>query len=448
MSTTANTNTNTPRSGSAKYTSQTLGNRMLLIVLAMVVLVPIFAAPTNVKLTTFAVVLQRVMAGLLAGLLVFRARFARDSKEVSVFLGTGANLPILLYVAYSAFSFFLAPTIMRPIAGVELMRIVTGALLYFAIAYHVHRSEHLTKIIDALVLTSGVMALAGMISMVAARDNVGTMAFAMTDHQIYGGFMMILFPIPVIAAITEKDHKRQLFAQISAALTAIALLMSGTRSAWVGVLVEILALFAFSFIGYRNQRKDAGTNKAFLVPILVAVSSVGIFLALARGEVASLLFSRRSTTSNMIAIQYRQRMWFGAGELIKQSPLVGHGLGSYPVLQEQYTGFGRTGDKVLATNASLGEMAHSFWLQTAAEQGIFGASLFAAVIVVFVVSAARRLFYLDPGVRRSLLLATTASIAGFAVDAIANPAWQFSQASMYIWLMLGLGVASLRPRKS
>lgn len=446
MSTTVNTNP--PRSGSAKYASQTIGNRMLLVVLAMVVLVPIFAAPTNVKLTAFAVVLQRVMAGLLAGLLVFRARFARDSKDVSVFLGTGANLPLLLYVVYSVFSFFLAPTIIRPIASIELMRIVTGALLYFAIAYHVHRSEHLTKIIDALVLTSGVMALAGMISMVTARDNVGVMAYAMGDHQVYGGFMMILFPIPVIAAVTDKDQKRQLFAQISAALTAIALLMSGTRSAWVGVFVEILALCVFSFIGYRNQRKDAGTNKAFLIPILIAASSVGIFLALARGEVASLLFNRGSAATTAIAYQYRQRMWFGAGELIKQSPLIGHGLGTYPVLQEQYTGFGRTGDKVLATTVSLGEMAHSFWLQTAAEQGVGGACLFAAIVILFIVSAARRLFHLDPGVRRSLLLATTASISGFAVDSIANPAWQFPQANMYIWLMLGLGVASLRPRKS
>jgi len=445
MSTTANTDPNPPRTGTAKYASQTLGNRMLLVVLAMVVLVPIFAVPTNVKLTAFAIALQRVMAGLLAGLLVFRARFARDPKEIAVFLGTGANLPILLYVAYSAFSFFLAPTIIRPVAGIELMRIVTGALLYFAIAYHVHRSEHLTKIIDALVLTSGMMALAGMLSMVAAGNQAGIMSYAMGDHQIYGGFMMILFPIPVIAALTDKDPQRQLFAQISAALTAIALLMSGTRSAWVGVFVEILALCVFSFIGYRNQHKDAGTNKAFLVPVLIAVSCVGIFLVLARGEVASILFHRSNTAEALI---YRQRMWFGAGELIKQSPLVGHGLGAYPVLQEQYTGYGRTGDKVLATNASIGEMAHSFWLQTAAEQGILGACLFAAVIILFIVSAARRLFYLDPGVRRSLLLATTASIAGFAVDALANPAWQFSQASMYVWLMLGLGVASLRPRKS
>ncbi len=437
----------TPRSGSAKYASQTLGNRILLVVLAMVVLVPIFAAPTNIKLTAFAVTLQRVMAGLLAGLLVFRARFARDSKDISVFLGTGANLPILLYVGYSVVTFFLAPPIIRPLAGIELMRIVTGALLYFAIAYHVHRSEHLTKIIDALVMISGIMALIGMSSMALAGDTTGVMSYAMGDHQIYGGFMMILFPIPLIAAITDKDHTRRLFAQISTALTAIALLMAGTRSAWVGTFVEILALCAFSFIGYKNQRREAAPNKPFLIPLLITLSCISIFLVLTWGEVVSILGIRAGSGSAAVAIQYRQRMWFGAGELVKASPLLGNGLGSYPVLQQQFTGYGRTGEQVLATTPSLGEVAHSFWLQTAAEQGILGACLFAAIIVAFIVAAARRLFHLDPGIRRSLLLATLASIAGFTVDAIANPAWQFSQANMYVWLMLGLGVASLRPRK-
>ena len=444
------TTVSTPRSNpakSSKYASQTLGNRMLLVVLAMVVLVPIFAAPTNPRLTLFAIMLQRVMAGLLAGLLVFRARFARDSKDISVFLGTGANLPVLLYTVYSVVTFFLAPMPIRPLAGIELLRIVTGALLYFAVAYHVHRSEHLTKIIDALVMISGIMAIAGMSSMILARDNTGIMAYVMGDHQIYGGFMMILFPIPLIAAITDKDPKRQMFAQISTALTVIALLMSGTRSAWVGALVEVLALFAFSFIGYKNQRREAAPNKPYLVPILVAVSCVGIFLALARNEVASVLAVRFGSGTATVAYQYRLRMWYGANELIKSSPLVGQGLGSYPALQEQYTGYGRTGEKVLATSPSLGEMAHSFWLQTAAEQGVLGACLFAAIIVTFIVSAARRLFHLDPGVRRSLLLATAASVSGFVIDSIANPAWQFSQANMYVWLMLGLGVASLRPRK-
>jgi O-antigen ligase len=184
-----------------------------------------------------------------------------------------------------------------------------------------------------------------------------------------------------------------------------------------------------------------------VIPILIAVSCVGVFLVLASDDIKSMLRIRTDATLTVTALNYRQRMWYGATELVKQSPLVGHGLGTYPVLQQQLTGYGRTGEKVLATNPSIGEMAHSFWLQTAAEQGILGVCAFASILVMFVVSAARRLFFLDPGVRRSLLLATLAAISGFAVDAIANPAWQFSQANMYVWLMLGLGVAALRPRK-
>jgi len=37
-------------------------------------------------------------------------------------------------------------------------------------------------------------------------------------------------------------------------------------------------------------------------------------------------------------------------------------------------------------------------------------------------------------------------VIGFIVDAIGNPAWQFAQVSMFLWLVLGLGVACMRPR--
>jgi O-antigen ligase len=91
-------------------------------------------------------------------------------------------------------------------------------------------------------------------------------------------------------------------------------------------------------------------------------------------------------------------------------------------------------------------MAHNFWLQTAAEQGLVGVSLFAAIIVTFLVAGLRRLRHLHGGIRRSLLLASLAGMVGFCIDAISNPAWQYAQVSIFFWLLLGLGVAAMRPR--
>lgn len=425
-----------------KYVKQTLQNRMLLVVLAMVVLVPILASPANYQMQSFATSAMRIMAGLLAGVLVMRARVATTKAEVGAFLGTGANLAVLLYIAYSAVGIFLAPPIMRSLSAIEFLRILAGVLLYFALAYHIARSEHQTKIMDALVFVAGIMSVIGLVDLSTHTQS----AFNSTtfgDHQLFGAFLMILFPVTIMAAVTEQNGQRQVIARVVAALTAVCLMMTGTRTAWVGAIVEILAIVAFSLIVTRTKKQRNVDRRQYLIPILIVVACAVIFIALGG---ANSLGVRMNMDSRNAAMAFRYRMWYGAGELIKQKPLQGHGLGTFPVLQEQYTTYGRPAAEVLRTFPSLGEMAHSFWLQTTAEQGLIGVSLFAAILISFLVAGVRRLRYLEAGIRRYLLISSMAAVLGFAVDAIANPGWQFGQVSMFLWLMLGLGVACMRPR--
>jgi hypothetical protein len=53
---------------------------------------------------------------------------------------------------------------------------------------------------------------------------------------------------------------------------------------------------------------------------------------------------------------------------------------------------------------------------------------------------------MDQGIRRSLLIGSLAASVGFAVDAFASPSYQLGQVSMFLWLILGLGVGCMRPR--
>jgi O-antigen ligase len=342
---------------------------------------------------------------------------------------------------------FLAPEVIRKLGYIEFLRIMTGVLLYFALAYHIRRSEYLTKILDALVLVAGMMSILGLIDL-TTRQQTAFSPSTFGDHQLFGAFLMILFPATIMAALTEMDATRQVTARVIAALTGICLLMTGTRTAWVGAIIEILALGAFSLIATRNRKKQQTDRRQYLIPILIVVACAVLFVAM--GGAGSVIGNRLNAESRTASLAYRQRMWYGAMELIKLKPLQGHGLGSFPVLQEQYTGYGRPAVDVLKTSPSLGEMAHNFWLQTTAEQGLLGSCTFAAIILTFLVAGVRRLRFLEGGaeggVRRYLLLASMAAILGFSVDALGNPGWQYAQFSMFFWLMLGIGVACLRPK--
>ena len=75
-----------------------------------------------------------------------------------------------------------------------------------------------------------------------------------------------------------------------------------------------------------------------------------------------------------------------------------------------------------------------------------GLLLLISIVVVFLGMGMGRIRHMEAGVRRNLLLGSMASLVAFAVDAAGSPAWQLGQNSMFLWLILGLGVSCLRAK--
>jgi O-antigen ligase len=419
---------------------------MLLVVLGMVMLVPLLAWPSIPGLQTLADRAILVMAALLAGILVLRARLDFTHAELLHFLRTGPNTAILLYYVYSLLqvAFGLRNPALRHAGAFELERILTGGLLYFALAYHIRRSEHLAKIRDALVLVTGVMAVIGIVALVA--QGMGSRAILSGNSPFFGAFLMILFPIPLIQALTERDARRQNVAQVVAILAGVCLLLSGTGTSttWLGALGSIALLGLLGRIGLPARQSALVNRRKYLLPLLVMLVCGVVYMAL--GGPGRLLSGLPSAEQQEQSSIYRRKKLYAAELLFLRKPLFGHGLGTYPILQETYNGNGRSAHDVEQNGPTLEEMAHSFWLQMAAEQGLVGVGLFLAIVVSFLAAGVRRLHFMEAGLRRWLLLACLAGMGGFVIDALGNSVWQFAQVSMFFWLILGLGMACLRPR--
>ena len=330
-------------SKSSNYWQQTVQNRMLLVVLVMVVAVPLLALPSNGSMQNTANYALRVMAALLAGILVLRARIATKKSEVQTFVAMGANLPVLLLVVDAVLCLFITPREYRLISSVDLMRVVTGVLLYFALAYHVRRSEHLVKLQDALVTVAAIISLFGLISLAIASqaaqaNQVKSSLFG--DHQLYGALMMMLFPITLVAAITEKQRWRQIAAQSVAAITFVCLIITETRTSWAGAIAEVVALLIFAQIAPKRNNQEPSSRKQYLIPALIVLTCAGLFVGL--GGANGAFGARLDGVSSQKAMDYRKRMWFAAWKMIERNPVLGNGLGSFARDQNDYSQFGRT----------------------------------------------------------------------------------------------------------
>jgi len=421
--------------------AQAVQNRLVALVLAMVVFVALVASPLSGSANGVAALSFEGLAILLFATLLWRARLDIGRQKLAAFMRTGPNLPILLFLGWVVLSCFLS----HSAAGVqEALRVGAGILLYFVVAYHFRRSEQLSKLFETLLFVGTAAALYGFAQFSTTQVTRAAGPFA--DPQLLASFLMVLLPIVVVVAISEKSPGRQLAAQVAAVLMTACLLLTHTRSAWLGSAAGLAVLAVLAVVAaLRGRQRGLTVRRHELVLPAMLFAAVGVFLLM--WPQASSIFDRAGTLSRISADEsWRMRdAYRGAAlEMVRARPLTGVGIGQFAYAQYRYTHVGTTLDGI-GSHPSLSENAHSLWLQTAAELGIPGALLLLSALVAFLVAGVRRASGMDPGIRRNLLMGAIAATVAFAVDGIASPSWALAQVSMFFWLVLGLGVGALRP---
>ena len=442
------------------WLGQALHNKMIAVVLAMIVAVPLLAAPADYSLTGIAALTLEAFALVLMAMLLWRSKWDLRPQQLKTFASTSANVPLLLLLGWVALSAFLSP---YKIFSIQyLLQIGAGAMLYFAVTYQFRQSKHLSMLTDVLLGLAMVVAIGGLAGYQFFDQGHASAWFG--NAQPLSSFVMLLLPVVAALAISDKKPKRQIVAQITSVLMVGCLLLAQERSAWMGSIAGLVVLaFLASRVAerreekaLRRQSKAAGSalpmkarKDQFVLPALLAVLAVGfVFTMHAQNDSMAQRASTLSQLSTDASWQSRAGdSWQGALKMIEQRPLTGWGAGLFPFYQHQFTNVGTTIDPSgTGVRISLAEQAHNFYLQTTAELGLIGMGLMLAVLFCFWSAAWRRIPTMEAGIRRTLLMAATAASVGFAFDAVGSPSWQYAQNSMFLWLILGVGTSCLRPR--
>jgi len=415
-----------------------------MFVLAMAVLVPLAFTPVSVHKPALGAGLLEGCAIILLAMMLLRADWRGGiGNRIVEFCKSAVNLPVLLFLAVAGASILVTPD--KTLGIQEFLRLGSGAVIYLAIAHHIRRSDQLSVLVDVVLFLCCAISLAGFIQFDGSASKFAIGFFG--DHQLYGSCLMALLPVAAAVAVSEKAPGRQLFARCATVLAAAGLLISHSRSAWIGGAVALTLLVVVSVLQLvRRQRSSAHVKVAEVaVPAVLLVMAVGFFLYLWPHSSTVL---GRATTLNQVSTDFtwgtRQATWAGAQKMIAQSPWTGKGLGGSVYLMNNYAGVGLPLD-TLHIRPSLGEQAHNLYLQTAADMGIPGLLVFLSIPATLLFFGVRRVMHMDDGIRKTLLLGAMAATVGVLVDAIASPSWQVGTVSMFMWLLLGIVATCMQP---
>lgn len=390
-----------------------------------------------------------VVQAVCLAMLVSLALQARGTLgNLRPFLTTGPNAAVLALPAWAVFSFLTtAPTAGRgrEMALLETLRLLSGAVIYFAVAYGDTSRQRLDLWVKLLLGGGAVAAFAGLAT--SSQQEIGLATAAFANAQLLAGFLVLLLPFALVYAFRGEMDLRRVLATVALIFVTGALLLTRNRSAWLGTC---LGLFVVAGLWLRSVSwSDLAQQKhRWLAGLIIALVAGGLFVGLTprTGTVVEQRASTLLSPGKEPSLQWRFRMWGIAGEMVRARPLAGWGVGSFPRLAGDYLAEVPHAAQVDEVGPSLANVPHNEYVQLAAELGIVGLGLYLAVLLGFLVRCARALASVRSETRRWVTVAALAAVAAQIVDAFGNPAWRFGDVAPLFWLVLGLGMAATRTR--
>jgi O-antigen ligase len=220
------------------------------------------------------------------------------------------------------------------------------------------------------------------------------------NHNHYAGLMELLIPIPLVLSLTRlAQEKERIVAGIAAAAMAGTVFLCGSRGGMLALLAEFVVLAVIVVKQKRGLRLAVAVG-TFAIVLLAMLTWLG------GKELTSRVTSITSETRTEITGGMRVTIDRDGVRMFRSKPVLGWGLGTFPVVYPQFRTF--------YTNFFVNE-AHNDYLQLLVETGLVGFGTMIWFLIVLYRSALRKIRNWVSDVNSAVSLACLLSFTGILV---------------------------------
>lgn len=309
---------------------------------------------------------------LIAAQIVFRtSAYPHDSLSLA-----------LLYVAYGLLSFLASQSLLR---GSQARRLATILSVYGA-----------TVAVFALIQG---LAANGRLYWLRAPGVQGWIYGPYVNHNHYAGLMEMLVPIPLVLSLTHlASTKTRNLAAAGAAVMVGTIFLSGSRGGMLAIVAELLLLAIFLLKQKRGLRTAIGMG-VFLAIVVGLLTWVG-------GNELSQRIATMGGGHHELPSDIRLDINRDGLKMFARKPVLGFGLGTFPVVYPQFRSF--------YTNFFVNE-AHNDYLQLLVEMGVVGFLTMAWFVIVAYRGAIKKIGNWTSEISGATALACLLGLSGILV---------------------------------
>jgi O-antigen ligase len=278
--------------------------------------------------------------------------------------------PMATFLALVLAQWVMGTTAYRHVTYSHLLLYAAYGILAFVVTQTLHRSSHFELMAllftgyGAVVATFAVLqglAPNGKLYWIRSLEEGGAIYGSYVNHNHYAGLMELLVPFPLVLAATRfTDGNRKIAVAGIAALMAASIFLSGSRggmAAFVAQMVSLTVLLA--------RKREKGWRQPLMLGAFLAV--VIIFLVWIGGNaLTQRLASIHSEAREEISGGVRLTIDRDCLRMLIKRPILGWGLGTFPIVYPEFRSFYTT---------FFVNQAHNDYLQLLVETGLAGFSI-------------------------------------------------------------------------
>ncbi len=257
------------------------------------------------------------------------------------------------------------------------------------------------------------------------------------NPNLFGGYLVVTLPCIIGAMFTALNHKniqKLILYFVSLGITTIALLLSGCRGAYIGLLAIAICSLGFiaKFIWDNNFEKLKKLYVSFIGTLAAIACSAAVLITPLRARIIS-IFAMRSDSST----SFRFNVYQAAIQMAKDNWLLGIGVGNQN-FREIYGLYMRTGFDALS--------CYCIYLETIVESGIFALVAFLGFLG-FLIAKAFKFALHTKDIQKLIITACSATaVIAVMVHGMVDTVFFRPQIQFVFWAIVSFISAELNPQ--
>jgi len=310
------------------------------------------------------------------------------------------------------------------------------AVFYFYLIWNGSSIEKIVPLLYVMFISTSVVVIYTVFNhaMIGFNDKLvnDTMDPFFTEHGSYSANLSIILGISTgLAFGAGKFRRLRKIAIVVTVLLFTGIFLSYTRAAWLGVAVML-------FFFFMMKSKELLKFRTF---VIIALISTVLVVAGFQIGIQSIVEKKATSITDVdrdLSNLERFNRWVAAIDIIQSHPILGVGLGTYPIMYEKYK------DKRFLTAVSnFYGGPHNDYLQYFSEAGIFGILSWLFFVFTLYRVGLKHYYQIRDEFLRNLLLGCLGGVLTYLVHSFFNDFLAYDKVAVPFWIAIGLVVVTI-----